>query len=103
MDSNEIGRRVTSSALSDTSARIPWTAAAGFEPDPSRPELNAAIYACMEAFRLMTAKGGDEIETSSLGAFGASLHACTLNEVNAYTTKFRAFTDAMPAKSARDP
>jgi hypothetical protein len=75
-----------------------WTAAGGYEPDPSRPELNAAIYACMEAFRLMTAKAGDEIALSSLGAFGASLHPCTLDEIQAYTAKFRAFTDAIPVK-----
>jgi hypothetical protein len=100
MDSDEISTRTTSSALNVTPPRIPWTAAAGFEPDPSCPALNAAIYDCMEAFRLMTVKGGDEIETGSLGAFGASLHACTLEEVNAYTAKFRAFTDAMPPKNA---
>ena len=89
----------------DASGALPrphWTPAGGFAPDPERPELNAAIYDCMEAFRLMTVKGGDEIEIGSLGAFGASLHACSLEEVRAYAAKFRAFTDALPKLKTSD-
>ncbi len=65
--------------------------------DANAPEYDIAVYECMEAFRHLTRKGGDEMSNTALDAFGASLHVYTVKQVNALSARFQQHTAALPA------
>jgi hypothetical protein len=95
MESNRLPER---SALTDAKRPAPRTSVVeGFVPDPNSPKFNAAVNECMEAFRYMVRKGGDEIDGEALEVFGASLDSYTLEQVNALTVKLRAHADDSPS------
>ena len=93
MNSNQQPGRA---ALANAAQSPPRPIPEAFTPDCSGPEFISAVYECMEAFRHMSRRSGQEISGDALEGFGASLYSCTLRQVNGLTAKLQAHTGMLP-------